>query len=359
MTGGTISGNRATGTTSNTRIGGGICSPIIPYYNLNLSESVIFHSNFAEDGAIIPPSNALILHPNIATTSSSIYDHPLNNYDINTAGPYLLTWNVTERYVDENGDAIADERMSYVLQDTPTYSKNHPAIAGYVPVGYFIGAQFTGGTYYPGTPAIIDPVSSDQIVYFVYEEGYTITEKYVDVNGDPINPPGTSATDVLQSSGMYSNTIPTLSGYGVFGWMWEADYLLLSGSDFPITTTTSGFNAGSPSSVAVSDDGTVYFVYAAVLEKVPGQGSGFGNATIVNQQGSSSQPEQGRQQESESDSGSESGSGIKEQQPAGGSETMPGTDYLWLSVILIFLAAIGFFFFFFLWKRRKDDKEKT
>ncbi|MCL2549472.1 MAG: hypothetical protein FWE78_00780, partial [Methanimicrococcus sp.] len=252
ITGGTISGNGAT------YIGGGIWTTNATYANLNISEPVIFHSNYCADGASEPPYNARILFPNIKTNSSSIYDHPINNYDINSIGPYQKTWNITERYVDVIDNELADERVRYVFENNPIYSQSHPFIPGYAPVGYWIDEIGGSGTYFPGTPAVINPVADDYIVYFVYDGGYTITEKYVDVNGNPINPPGTTMTGVLQSSGVYSKTLPALDSYAAMGWMWEADY---NNSSFPITTATSGLITGNPSNVPVSGDRTVYFVY--------------------------------------------------------------------------------------------------
>ncbi|MCL2487427.1 MAG: InlB B-repeat-containing protein, partial [Oscillospiraceae bacterium] len=259
ITSGTISGNIAEGD------GGGIWTIDQTYANLDISAPAVFHSNYAANGAVISDIPTLVAtYPNIRTTSSSVFDfdHPINNYDIVAYGDNKATWNITERYVDMSETELDGERVTFVLRESPAYSKIHPTISGYAPMGYRIG-ELGSGTYYPGTPAIINPVTGDLTVYFIYEEGYTITEKYVDVNGTLINPPGTTTTSVLQSSGAYSKTIPTLSGYSAVGWMWEAAYLPLSGSDFPITTTTSGLSAGNPSSEAVSNDGTVYFVYAS------------------------------------------------------------------------------------------------
>jgi len=86
ITGGSITNNTATAGN-----GGGIFThaidqmnsvyvPSWAYNNLHIGEDVIFYGNTASNGASLPPVNRL---PNIAITSTSIWDYALNNYDIN------------------------------------------------------------------------------------------------------------------------------------------------------------------------------------------------------------------------------------------------------------------------------------
>ena len=90
MTGGSIVNNTATYN------GGGIYairgnhSPIIPeseiafaFNNLNIGPDTIFQGNTAGNGWSAPPDNRL---PHINTTTASIWNYVLNNYDINFTG---------------------------------------------------------------------------------------------------------------------------------------------------------------------------------------------------------------------------------------------------------------------------------
>jgi len=86
MVGGSITNNTAAVD------GGGIFShrssiagtvPETDYADLNIGENAIFSGNTAGAGASAPPDNRL---PHIATTSTSIWDYALNNYDINYTG---------------------------------------------------------------------------------------------------------------------------------------------------------------------------------------------------------------------------------------------------------------------------------
>jgi len=62
----------------------------LPYSNITLNENVVFSGNTAGAGAHTPPSNAFALASLTNFASTSIYNHPLNNYDINYRFAVLL-----------------------------------------------------------------------------------------------------------------------------------------------------------------------------------------------------------------------------------------------------------------------------
>jgi len=65
--------------------GGGIFAENLP--SVSIGSTVTFSCNVATDGAVRPPNT---LPANIAATSSTIFDHPLNNLDINLDGTMIL-----------------------------------------------------------------------------------------------------------------------------------------------------------------------------------------------------------------------------------------------------------------------------
>ncbi|MCL2580042.1 MAG: InlB B-repeat-containing protein [Oscillospiraceae bacterium] len=88
------------------------------YSNLNIDPDTIFSGNKALT-AYRPPTNAAALFPNLGFASTSIYEHPINNYDINFS-PYFITYNAnggTGAYV---GPSIIPGNTDTVLSDVET-----------------------------------------------------------------------------------------------------------------------------------------------------------------------------------------------------------------------------------------------
>lgn len=78
--------------------GGGIFAGDLP--SITIGSSVIFSCNVATNGAVRPPAT---LPANVATTSSTIFNHALNNFDINLTGT-MITDLVMRFYTGANGD---------------------------------------------------------------------------------------------------------------------------------------------------------------------------------------------------------------------------------------------------------------
>jgi len=124
MTGGSITNNTATGD------GGGIISwqasnninlPADAYNDLYIGENAIFYGNTSGRGASAPPDNRL---PHIATTSASIWDSPLNNYDINFTGrlgqtPNPAAQSITSPDMEPEASATPNEQsIALYVNDT-------------------------------------------------------------------------------------------------------------------------------------------------------------------------------------------------------------------------------------------------
>ena len=78
--------------------GGGIFVNSLP--SINIGSPVLFTCNIATNGAVPPPETLPI---NIASTSSTIFHHALNNFDINLEGEFVT--NIVIRfYPGNNGD---------------------------------------------------------------------------------------------------------------------------------------------------------------------------------------------------------------------------------------------------------------
>lgn len=163
---GEISGNIAT------IDGGGIFNTPMEvggYADLTVSATVLFSGNTSRQ-AIMPPTNPLTVYPNIQSASTSIYTHPLNNYDISrTMTP------VTVYYIDRSNGAIgtpssathfAGYGNAFIL--TPT---DIPAPSGYVFADWKIGLS---GALQGNTTIWVDnvPPTMNEI-YLVYDRNVT------------------------------------------------------------------------------------------------------------------------------------------------------------------------------------------
>lgn len=80
--------------------GGGIYTANVLYTNLHIADGTEFSGNQAK-AIYIPPPDARTVYANIGFASTSVMEHPLNDYDINYQTGKLLTYHVT--YVANGG----------------------------------------------------------------------------------------------------------------------------------------------------------------------------------------------------------------------------------------------------------------
>ena len=123
--------------------GGGIYTMDSSYQDLSIADDTIFDGNTAVT-ASVPIKNAATLYPNIASASTSIYQFPLNNYDIN-----FLSYAVS--YAANGGTG------SYLYGVIPGGTDTIATLAeagitrpGYVFVSWNTAADGSGTTYDPG-----------------------------------------------------------------------------------------------------------------------------------------------------------------------------------------------------------------
>jgi len=250
MGGAEISSNTATAGD-----GGGIwTNNTTTYANLNIASTVVFSSNTASRDAL-PPANALTVYPTILSTSSSIYTHPLNNYDINRA--YVI---VTVHYVDTSNTAIGSPTSNtYTVPGGNSFeltSAQIPTISGHVLVDWKEGSS---GAPKGNTTVSLPNVAAATDIYLVYQSYYTITEKYVDASGNPIVISGTPVADTSQNimpGAAYNGSAVSISGYVCIG------HKIGSSSDTFATAVAGTSGDTSPTVSNVGAEHTVYYVYA-------------------------------------------------------------------------------------------------
>ncbi|MCL2819040.1 MAG: hypothetical protein FWD41_04875 [Actinomycetia bacterium] len=76
---------------------------------------------------------------------------------------------ITEKYVDEQGVAIAEDTISQVSLSSASYTKAIPPKDGYTVLGYAVGS-YIPPNYIPGQSILIDPVIEATTVFFVYRK---------------------------------------------------------------------------------------------------------------------------------------------------------------------------------------------
>lgn len=144
--------------------GGGIY--ITDITKLSVSAAVTFSDNEASISARPLPYLIDYYSDKIATTSTtSIYTHPLNNYDIGMLGMHV----VTVRYVDGNGNSV-DEPDGYAAVFGVPFTlltENIQPIPGYVYAGWRQGTD--GALQNRETPVTLPPyVTANTLIYLVY-----------------------------------------------------------------------------------------------------------------------------------------------------------------------------------------------
>jgi predicted outer membrane repeat protein len=162
---GTISGNIATDD------GGGIYTKDLA--KLSVFKTVTFNSNTARaDAEPLPDMKEKYL--NIADVESSVYDYPLNNFDINV----LI---VKVCYVDRSMrpiDGLGPNAYSAVLGDSFTLPDDKiPLIPGYVYVDW---KEHEDGGGKGNSPVRLASVSADTDIYLVYEmRNVTVSQEVI------------------------------------------------------------------------------------------------------------------------------------------------------------------------------------
>jgi len=98
---------------------------------------------------------------------------------------------VTEKHVDAAGiplPAPVVDTVTQVPRATPVYSKGVPALAGYTPLGFYVGEVYppATGSLDTGGTVRVDPVIDHFTVYFVYAPGtdLTVTKIVTGANAD-------------------------------------------------------------------------------------------------------------------------------------------------------------------------------
>ena len=128
--------------------GGGIYAVDTTYTNLTTGIDTVFSGNKALN-AYVPPENAEVLYPNIQFASTSITNHPLNNYDINYEGD-PLAFHVTYDANGGTGSHIGSDiepgstNMILSLKDTGI------SRGGYTFTGWNTEPDGKGTAYAPG-----------------------------------------------------------------------------------------------------------------------------------------------------------------------------------------------------------------
>lgn len=208
----TIAVNRSEVTNNEaTNNGGGIYVNDIE--NLFIDSDVMFSGNVASIAAKSLSNIKEKYKDKIKTTDCSIYDYPLNNYDINV--PVV----VPVYYVDESGNSIGDKLpVGYVAEVDSEFIFPHdeiPSIPDYVYVGW---RQGTNGTLLKTTPTL-PVVTSSSSIYLVYARinvtvssvvsgdyadktrDFTFTITFEDASGSPLTGELAYTGGILPGSG--------------------------------------------------------------------------------------------------------------------------------------------------------------
>ncbi|MCL2549781.1 MAG: hypothetical protein FWE78_02430, partial [Methanimicrococcus sp.] len=285
--------------------------------------------NWELNGVLQGNTNPAISSVTAAATITLIYGQDRNNDGIED-------FTITEKHESQLGGALKAASEVYVnINDTYTGSPDAALLAGiYTYEGYQWDADTTNVTN-PIDPVTVIHITADHTIIFIYSpDEYMISVTREMRDGTPIlGEPDLSDIVVHGANFDLTPAQTSVTGRTFVDWMLDG---VLQGNTVVSLTNVISFH-------------DIVLVYDDATANNNNSGSGFGNATIVGPQGGSPQPEQDRPQESEP------GPGIRDQQP-GEPEKMPG--HPWLTVILLYMAAIGFYLFFLLWKKRKDDEEE-
>lgn len=134
--------------------GGGIFTQAANYSNLATGSATVFSGNTASV-AHTPPADASTLYPNIQFASTSIANHPLNNFDINFTSGVALTF-----FVSYNANGGVGSHTDTDIPYGTAYTILSPAQAGISRQGFCFTNWNTqpdgsGASYSPGNVIII------------------------------------------------------------------------------------------------------------------------------------------------------------------------------------------------------------
>jgi uncharacterized repeat protein (TIGR02543 family) len=196
------------------------------YNNIIIGENVIFSGNTAQT-SYRPPVNAIVDYPNIKSSSTSIFNHLLNNYDINYLG---VNEALVELAYDSNGGiGFHKETPVKVLTDFTVLAPESIGVSH--PSSLFIGwntkADGSGDAY---TVNQIITMTNDITLYAQWkgiEHTLSFDVNHDDVGGiGPILPVALSNLLVTVEHGEKLATMPTdpsRVGYVFMEWNLEED----------------------------------------------------------------------------------------------------------------------------------------
>ena len=190
--------------------GGGIYVIDTTYANLTTSNNTIFSCNTASV-AYKPPSNASTLYPRIGFGSTSLSDHPLNNYDINYKGTEVITavFNITYNVNGGVGSHIGPD-MNLCATDT-VLSLEETGITndGYTFTGWNTEPDGSGTSYQLGDSITLN----DNVTLYAQWQAEEYTVTFNSNGGTPVD------SQTVPSSGIATKpTNPTRTGYTFAGW---------------------------------------------------------------------------------------------------------------------------------------------
>jgi len=227
--------------------GGGIYTEDTTYANLSSDSATAFSGNRASD-AYAPPADAASVYPNIQFTSTSITNHPLNNYDINYLGTQPLLFTLT---YDAGGGT-----GSYIVADiTPgnsvtVLSSEETGISreNFTFTGWNTEADGSGTPYAPTDEVTVYDNMTLYAQWAINE--YTVT---FDSNGGS----GVDSQSVSYGAAVIRPEDPTKEGYTFDGWYTD-DGIFENSWDFDIDT--------------VSGDMTLYAKWTETIQQeIPAQ----------------------------------------------------------------------------------------
>ena len=182
------------------------------YTNLIIASTVVFGNNSAQVG-FRPPSNVITLL-SIQFASTSIFDHPLNNFDINFRGTPLTVTYVGNGHT--GGVVPVDLSSPYVPNTTVTVLGHGDLTrAGYTFQGWRkgnVGELWQAGNTFTITDDVVFYAQWERIPTFTvtyYGNGHTSGSVPMDINGPYLA--GASVTVMGQGS-------MTRAGYTFQGW---------------------------------------------------------------------------------------------------------------------------------------------
>jgi len=226
MTGGQIINNTATGNgggifTTDNSYANPIPNPANHYRNLIISPAAVFSGNVAGNGARRPPSNALAT--SISQTTTSIFEHALNNYDINyyASGSMLTYLTVT---FDLNGGTWGGGVSTIQLIS----ATNNPRVPTYAirptpPASYgFIGWRASGTGPLLTGPEVLQTIILDDTTY-VAQYAAPITLTFDAQGGAPASQSATAVVTSTYSTAFSLISDPTQAGFTFRGWFTTPD----------------------------------------------------------------------------------------------------------------------------------------